>query len=374
MAASLKISELNALTSLADDDLFLVTDTSATTSKKVTYANLKTGFSSTLANVIGVSAGAANLGTFSGDGDFLTDNVTVKSAIQTLAQGVSLRSTAASPSFTGTAAFAGDVNFNSGGLFFKQAQNRLGIGTTAPEGGFHVKHPTLNAKFQRDGGSSALNIKPNASDDGMTIQGIVNSGNSIIIETLGALGAVKFTNNANGDLASIGPSIELKKNTTVTGNLSVTGNLNVTGTTTQVNTVTMEAQNAIVFEGTTADNSETTLTIIDPNADRTIKLPNQSGCLPVLAADSSTAITATPEELNFVDGVTSAIQTQLDAKAPTADPTFTGEVEASGSFVLKANAPLKFRDAGSSGGSDFDLFVDQGSHNLRVTTPATLRL
>ena len=65
MAASLKISELNALTALADDDLFLVTDTSATTSKKVSYSNLKTGFSSTLANVIGVTAGAANLGTFS---------------------------------------------------------------------------------------------------------------------------------------------------------------------------------------------------------------------------------------------------------------------------------------------------------------------
>ena len=37
-----------------------------------------------------------------------------------------------------------------------------------------------------------------------------------------------------------------------------------------------------------------------------------------------TAITATPTELNYVDGVTSAIQTQLDAKAPLASPTFTG--------------------------------------------------
>ena len=36
MAASLKISELNALDAMASDDLFLVTDTSAGTSKKVT--------------------------------------------------------------------------------------------------------------------------------------------------------------------------------------------------------------------------------------------------------------------------------------------------------------------------------------------------
>ena len=35
-------------------------------------------------------------------------------------------------------------------------------------------------------------------------------------------------------------------------------------------------------------------------------------------------ITTTTSELNFVDGVTSAIQTQIDTKAPIADPTFTG--------------------------------------------------
>ena len=38
------------------------------------------------------------------------------------------------------------------------------------------------------------------------------------------------------------------------------------------------------------------------------------------------AVTPTHTELNYVDGVTSAIQTQLDTKAPTADPTFTGEI------------------------------------------------
>jgi hypothetical protein len=36
--------------------------------------------------------------------------------------------------------------------------------------------------------------------------------------------------------------------------------------------------------------------------------------------------TLTVTELNYVDGVTSAIQTQLDAKAPLASPTFTGTV------------------------------------------------
>ena len=39
-----------------------------------------------------------------------------------------------------------------------------------------------------------------------------------------------------------------------------------------------------------------------------------------------TAVTATATELNFVDGVTSAVQTQLDAKAPAASPTLSGEI------------------------------------------------
>jgi hypothetical protein len=36
--------------------------------------------------------------------------------------------------------------------------------------------------------------------------------------------------------------------------------------------------------------------------------------------------TVTTAELNYVSGVTSAIQTQIDAKAPLASPTFTGTV------------------------------------------------
>ena len=36
-----------------------------------------------------------------------------------------------------------------------------------------------------------------------------------------------------------------------------------------------------------------------------------------------TAVTPTAAELNFVDGVTSAIQTQIDTKAPSSSPTLT---------------------------------------------------
>jgi hypothetical protein len=89
-----------------------------------------------------------------------------------------------------------------------------------------------------------------------------------------------------------------------TGQLLVP-NLTVAGTTTQVDTVTMNAQNAVVFEGATADDYETTLSIVDPTADHTQYLVNQGGYIPVLAAVTTTAITSTPAELNILDGVTS---------------------------------------------------------------------
>jgi len=89
-----------------------------------------------------------------------------------------------------------------------------------------------------------------------------------------------------------------------TGTLSAT-NLVVSGTQTITNSVTMNANNAVVFEGSTADAHETTLTTIDATADHTISLPNVAGTLPVLAAVSATAITATPEEINLIDGGTS---------------------------------------------------------------------
>jgi hypothetical protein len=60
-------------------------------------------------------------------------------------------------------------------------------------------------------------------------------------------------------------------------NVVITGNLTVNGTTTTVNSSTIEITNSFTFEGTTSDNFETTLSVIDPTADRTVNLPNESG-------------------------------------------------------------------------------------------------
>ncbi len=110
--------------------------------------------------------------------------------------------------------------------------------------------------------------------------------------------------------------------------------LTVAGTTTTVDTVTMNAENAIIFEGATADAHETTLTIVDPTADRTINLPNQSGTIPLLAAASNTAITSTPAELNILDGATVVVG---EINALDLGSTAVGNAIASKAVVLDSN-------------------------------------
>jgi len=51
--------------------------------------------------------------------------------------------------------------------------------------------------------------------------------------------------------------------------------------------LTLLQNGTIIFEGATDDDNETTLTVIDPTADRTISLPNVSGTV-ITTGDSGT--------------------------------------------------------------------------------------
>ena len=86
---------------------------------------------------------------------------------------------------------------------------------------------------------------------------------------------------------------------TVDDNLTVSGNLIVSGTTTTVDSTTIEVQNALVFEGSTSDDFELTLTAGDPTADRTITLPDATDTLVGKATtDTLTNKTLTSAVLN----------------------------------------------------------------------------
>ena len=155
-------------------------------------------------------------------------------------------------------------------------------------------------------------------------------------------------------------------------NITITGDLTVEGTTTTIDSTTIEIQNSFKFEGATADAHETNLTTIDPTADRTISLPNATGTIVLqdtsdtltnksidsdnntitnivnaniksgaaIAFDKMATLTAsralvsnsdgelevsavTSTEIGYLDGVTSAIQTQIDANTALANTKAT---------------------------------------------------
>ena len=64
-------------------------------------------------------------------------------------------------------------------------------------------------------------------------------------------------------------------------------------TTTSSNTTTLNVREdgVIVFEGATDDANETTLTVVDPTADRTISLPNETGTVLLRSTTDNTFIT-----------------------------------------------------------------------------------
>jgi hypothetical protein len=84
---------------------------------------------------------------------------------------------------------------------------------------------------------------------------------------------------------------------------------------------------------------------------------------------ASLGLTATATELNYTDGVTSSIQTQLDSKAPTTTPTLSGTITLTGGTqswtVTPSGANLTFAYNGVN-----RMRID-GSGNLTVTGNVT---
>ena len=75
----------------------------------------------------------------------------------------------------------------------------------------------------------------------------------------------------------------------------------LSATTTNTTTLNVQEDGTIVFEGATADAFETTLTVTDPTADRTITLPNSTGTVITDASDQATT-TLMSNKINLASG------------------------------------------------------------------------
>jgi len=184
-----------------------------------------------------------------------------------------------------------------------------------------------------DGGTGAVTHTANSILLGNGTSALLSSGIQIVGTTLSSSDSTLIT---------------IDEGLTVTGNTTITGNLTVNGTTTTINSTTVDVVNSFRFEGSTANDYETNLTVVDPTADRTITLPNATGTVSLLDntetltnktidADNNTITNIGDDELSsgisaikigngdvdntelsYLNGVTSSIQTQIDTKASTA--------------------------------------------------------
>lgn len=109
------------------------------------------------------------------------------------------------------------------------------------------------------------------------------------------------------DLVSIGATFD-STDTLIFGDsgedtqVTIKGNLTVTGTQTVNNVVTVSTSNGVQFEGTAADGHDAVLKSNVASSDKTYTLPNLTGHIPLLAAEATATISATPGELSLIDG------------------------------------------------------------------------
>ena len=159
---------------------------------------------------------------------------------------------------------------------------------------------------------------------------------------------------------------------TTASDLTVTGNLTVQGTTTTVNSTEIQVQNNLKFEGATSNEYETTLTVVDPTADRTLQLPNATDTLVARATTDtltnktldldSNALSGTLAEFNTAmqgESFVSLTGTETLTNKTLTSPVLNGtEMSPTGAFVMPVGTTAQRPGTGVVGMMRFNSDID----------------
>jgi|TARA_B110000503_G_scaffold32832_1_gene53302 hypothetical protein len=111
-------------------------------------------------------------------------------------------------------------------------------------------------------------------------------------ETLTVAGGTNITTSGSGNQITISTAtdvVTLTGTQTLTNKTLTSPTLNSPTITSAIATNLSLTDSSIIFEGATANDFETTLTVVDPTADRTITIPNETGTLITSASAATNA-------------------------------------------------------------------------------------
>ena len=172
----------------------------------------------------------------------------------------------------------------------------------------------------------------------------IDAGDDITLDADGGDIFLKDGGTTFGSLTNTSGNLIIKSGTTTAmtfsgANVTIAGNLTVSGTTTTVDSSTINVTNSFTFEGSTADSFETTLTVADPTADRTVTiqdathtlvgrdttdtLTNKTLTSPVLTTPIFTGATDQRGSFVFEGATADSFETTITMTDPTADRTIT---------------------------------------------------
>ena len=159
---------------------------------------------------------------------------------------------------------------------------------------------------------------------------------------------------------------------TTASDLTVTGDLTVQGTTTTVNSTEIQVQNSLKFEGSTSNDYETNLTVVNPTADRTITLPNATDTLVGKATTDTLTNKSVDLTTNTLSGTLSEFNTALSdddfvsltgtetlTNKTLTSPTINGsEMTSTGAIVMPVGTTAQRPGTGVVGMMRFNSDID----------------
>ena len=178
----------------------------------------------------------------------------------------------ASPSFTGTVALGQNATMTFEGSSDNSFETTLTV--TDPTADRTITLPNVTGTVVTTGDTGSVTST-------MILDGTIANAD---ISTSAEIAVSKLANGTARQLLqtdSGGSGVEFTSNVDIPGTLDVTGVATFDSTTTFVGNATFNG--SIIFEGATADANETTLTVTDPTADRTITLPDATTTVAGLA-------------------------------------------------------------------------------------------